>query len=219
MMGFEHLCHMSVSLSLTLIVSRCKHCYVCMFFFISTLDMARVYTSQSASKADRKMLRLLQGSVACMQSQTKRDPSAELCDSLEHLHCSRERWFGLSHCSALSSAFKGCSLLLRLDWYCVWVNILMFWVNILMRHFMNLLNEWLWCWKTVGTWWLFGFQLAGGIEMLSALLLYLLCDSLGICSDRKRRGAINAKQLAYLEKYHPKSRLKNKNGNGKCVVM
>jgi protein tyrosine phosphatase type IVA len=35
----------------------------------------------------------------------------------------------------------------------------------------------------------------------------------------KRRGAINAKQLAYLEKYHPKSRLKNKNGNGKCVVM
>ena len=38
---------------------------------------------------------------------------------------------------------------------------------------------------------------------------------------RKRRGAINAKQLSYLEKYRPKSRLKNRN-NGKnngCVLM
>lgn len=36
---------------------------------------------------------------------------------------------------------------------------------------------------------------------------------------RKRRGAINSKQLAYLEKYRPKSRLKNKNGhkNSCCV--
>lgn len=34
---------------------------------------------------------------------------------------------------------------------------------------------------------------------------------------KKRRGAINAKQLAYLEKYHPKSRLKLK--NGQCSVM
>ncbi|CAG9759259.1 unnamed protein product [Ceutorhynchus assimilis] len=35
----------------------------------------------------------------------------------------------------------------------------------------------------------------------------------------KRRGAINAKQLAYLEKYRPKSRLKSKNGrqNSCCV--
>ncbi|XP_031830536.1 PRL-1 phosphatase [Nomia melanderi] len=35
----------------------------------------------------------------------------------------------------------------------------------------------------------------------------------------KRRGAINAKQLAYLEKYRPKSRLKLKNGqkNSCCV--
>lgn len=35
----------------------------------------------------------------------------------------------------------------------------------------------------------------------------------------KRRGAINARQLAYLEKYRPKSRLKNKNGhkNSCCV--
>nr|CAD7431520.1 unnamed protein product [Timema monikensis] len=30
---------------------------------------------------------------------------------------------------------------------------------------------------------------------------------------QKRRGAINAKQLAYLEKYRPKSRLKIKNGH------
>uniref|UniRef100_U5EWG9 Protein tyrosine phosphatase iva1 n=1 Tax=Corethrella appendiculata TaxID=1370023 RepID=U5EWG9_9DIPT len=35
----------------------------------------------------------------------------------------------------------------------------------------------------------------------------------------KRRGAINAKQLSYLEKYRPKSRLKHKNGhkNSCCV--
>ncbi|XP_031632343.1 protein tyrosine phosphatase type IVA 1 [Contarinia nasturtii] len=35
----------------------------------------------------------------------------------------------------------------------------------------------------------------------------------------KRRGAINSRQLAYLEKYRPKSRLKNKNGhkNSCCV--
>jgi len=36
---------------------------------------------------------------------------------------------------------------------------------------------------------------------------------------QKRRGAINAKQLAYLEKYHPKSRLKLKNGHANCSVM
>jgi protein tyrosine phosphatase type 4A len=36
----------------------------------------------------------------------------------------------------------------------------------------------------------------------------------------KRRGSINAKQLAYLEKYHPKSRLKNRNnGHKSCSVM
>ncbi|XP_055305647.1 PRL-1 phosphatase [Sitodiplosis mosellana] len=35
----------------------------------------------------------------------------------------------------------------------------------------------------------------------------------------KRRGAINSRQLVYLEKYRPKSRLKNKNGhkNSCCV--
>jgi len=38
---------------------------------------------------------------------------------------------------------------------------------------------------------------------------------------RKRRGAINAKQLAYLERYHPRSRLKsrNKNGHNSCRLM
>jgi len=42
---------------------------------------------------------------------------------------------------------------------------------------------------------------------------------------RKRRGAINAKQLAYLERYHPKSRLKSrgasggKNGHNSCRLM
>lgn len=36
---------------------------------------------------------------------------------------------------------------------------------------------------------------------------------------RKRRGAINSKQLAYLERYRPKSRLKIKNGqkNSCCI--
>lgn len=37
---------------------------------------------------------------------------------------------------------------------------------------------------------------------------------------RKRRGAINAKQLSFLEHYRPKSRLKAKgNGHKQCVVM
>jgi protein tyrosine phosphatase type 4A len=36
---------------------------------------------------------------------------------------------------------------------------------------------------------------------------------------QKRRGAINAKQLSYLEKYRPKSRLKMKNGHRQCVVQ
>ncbi|XP_069953033.1 PRL-1 phosphatase isoform X2 [Cherax quadricarinatus] len=38
---------------------------------------------------------------------------------------------------------------------------------------------------------------------------------------QKRRGAINAKQLAYLEKYRPKSRLRLKNGQktGACCVQ
>ncbi|XP_014672904.1 PREDICTED: protein tyrosine phosphatase type IVA 2-like isoform X1 [Priapulus caudatus] len=37
---------------------------------------------------------------------------------------------------------------------------------------------------------------------------------------QKRRGAINAKQLTYLEKYRPKSRLKVKNGKeDKCVLQ
>lgn len=35
----------------------------------------------------------------------------------------------------------------------------------------------------------------------------------------KRRGSINAKQLAFLEKYRPKSRLKIKNGQKGCVLM
>uniref|UniRef100_A0A1W7R9B9 Protein tyrosine phosphatase type IVA 2 n=1 Tax=Hadrurus spadix TaxID=141984 RepID=A0A1W7R9B9_9SCOR len=36
---------------------------------------------------------------------------------------------------------------------------------------------------------------------------------------QKRRGAINAKQLTYLERYRPKSRLKIKNGHRPCVVQ
>ena len=44
-----------------------------------------------------------------------------------------------------------------------------------------------------------------------------------LCVCRKRRGAINAKQLAYLERYHPKSRLKShrggKNGHNSCRLM
>ncbi|XP_042911360.1 PRL-1 phosphatase isoform X2 [Parasteatoda tepidariorum] len=36
---------------------------------------------------------------------------------------------------------------------------------------------------------------------------------------QKRRGAINAKQLQYLEKYRPKSRLKIRNGHKQCVIQ
>lgn len=36
---------------------------------------------------------------------------------------------------------------------------------------------------------------------------------------KKRRGAINAKQLSFLEHYRPKSRLKDKNGHKSCVLM
>lgn len=35
----------------------------------------------------------------------------------------------------------------------------------------------------------------------------------------KRRGAINTKQLSYLEKYRPKSRLKIKNGQKPCCIQ
>ncbi|XP_065573564.1 PRL-1 phosphatase-like [Artemia franciscana] len=36
---------------------------------------------------------------------------------------------------------------------------------------------------------------------------------------QKRRGAINSKQLSYLKKYRPKSRLKTKNGHSLCCVQ
>ncbi|XP_013779292.1 protein tyrosine phosphatase type IVA 3-like [Limulus polyphemus] len=36
---------------------------------------------------------------------------------------------------------------------------------------------------------------------------------------QKRRGAINSKQLSYLEKYRPKSRLKMKNGHRPCCLQ
>jgi len=36
---------------------------------------------------------------------------------------------------------------------------------------------------------------------------------------RKRHGAINARQLSYLEKYRPKSRLKMKNQDKSCTIM
>jgi hypothetical protein len=36
---------------------------------------------------------------------------------------------------------------------------------------------------------------------------------------RKRRGAINAKQLAYLERYKPTKLLKERESGGNCVVQ
>ena len=39
---------------------------------------------------------------------------------------------------------------------------------------------------------------------------------------RKRRGAINSKQLSYLEHYRPKSRLRhksNRNGHSQCLIL
>jgi len=50
-------------------------------------------------------------------------------------------------------------------------------------------------------------------------VLQSVSDGMVLC--RKRRGAINARQLAYLERYHPKSRLKSrsKNGHNSCRLM
>lgn len=53
------------------------------------------------------------------------------------------------------------------------------------------------------------------IQFLSMVFLVTL---FGFVS-RKRRGAINAKQLAYLEKYRPKSRLKLKNGHKNACCL
>lgn len=42
------------------------------------------------------------------------------------------------------------------------------------------------------------------------------------CVRRKRRGAINSKQLTYLEKYRPKQRLRYKHPHifkNKCCIM
>ena len=36
---------------------------------------------------------------------------------------------------------------------------------------------------------------------------------------QKRRGAINAKQLAYLSSYKPRNRLSLKSGSGKCAIQ
>lgn len=50
----------------------------------------------------------------------------------------------------------------------------------------------------------------------------LLSNTVYWCSDRKRRGAINSKQLTYLEKYRPKQRLRYKHPHifkSKCCIM
>ncbi|KAJ6661500.1 hypothetical protein lerEdw1_014409 [Lerista edwardsae] len=55
----------------------------------------------------------------------------------------------------------------------------------------------------------------------SIFLLVLKC-SLTTPTHRKRRGAINSKQLTYLEKYRPKQRLRFKdpqNHKNKCCIM
>lgn len=58
-----------------------------------------------------------------------------------------------------------------------------------------------------------------GVGRSSATPLTLLAL---LCSYRKRRGAINSKQLTYLEKYRPKQRLRFKdphNHKNKCCIM
>ncbi|KAM6171608.1 protein tyrosine phosphatase type IVA 3 isoform 2-T2 [Erethizon dorsatum] len=68
------------------------------------------------------------------------------------------------------------------------------------------------------------------VEDWLSLLKAKFCDDPGSCVavhcvaglGRKRRGAINSKQLTYLEKYRPKQRLRFKDPNAhktKCCVM
>ncbi|NWH38287.1 TP4A3 phosphatase, partial [Chloropsis hardwickii] len=57
---------------------------------------------------------------------------------------------------------------------------------------------------------------SGGISATPLTVLAFLCPR------RKRRGAINSKQLTYLEKYRPKQRLRFKdphNHKNKCCIM
>ena len=74
----------------------------------------------------------------------------------------------------------------------------------------------------------YGWLTVGGLIVDNSLVgnseipwfvFVLLPSRLFFVFPRKRRGAINAKQLGYLEKYHPKSRLKNKNGHKSCSIM
>lgn len=51
-------------------------------------------------------------------------------------------------------------------------------------------------------------------------LFWSSCDVNDFSFYRKRRGAFNAKQLMYLEKYKPKMRLRFKDANGQnCCIQ
>lgn len=62
----------------------------------------------------------------------------------------------------------------------------------------------------------------GGLGLVFSYCVAACTNPSVIIPCRKRRGAINSKQLTYLEKYRPKQRLRFKdphNHKNKCCIM
>lgn len=90
------------------------------------------------------------------------------------------------------------------------------WFNLLRSRFINEPNS------CVAVHCIAGLGRAPVLVALALIELGMKYEDAVALIREKRRGAINAKQLVYLEKYHPKSRLKNRsgsNGHKNCIVM
>lgn len=87
------------------------------------------------------------------------------------------------------------------------------WFKVLKKHFQDNPNS------CVAVHCIAGLGRAPVMVALALIELGLKYEEAVELIREKRRGAINAKQLAFLEKYRPKSRLKAKNGhkNSCCV--